>query len=205
VGNSGGCNGCQSYAYNNIIDASAASGNVFNIGGHPSDGNTGTYTIYNNTVIANNGGSCFGNGESSPRSTTNFANNQCIGTSTICDGTGTTCNNLGNNLLQSVSAANGQGYSSNELQEYSPASGCTSATCSTVQGGKSLASSCSGNLAGLCNSISYPTYNSTKHTMGVTSAVPRPTSGAWDVGAYQFASTSASAPNPPSGLTAVVQ
>jgi hypothetical protein len=203
IGNSGGCNGCQSYAYNNIIDASAVSGNVFNIGGHPSDGNTGTYTVYNNTVIANNGGSCMGNGESSPRSTTNFENNHCIGTSTLCDGTGTTCNNLGGNLLQSISAANGQGYTSSEPEEYSPASGCTSSTCSTVQAGKSLSSSCSGNLAALCNSITYPSYNSTNHTMGANAATPR--SGAWDIGAYQFASTSGSAPTPPSGLVAIVQ
>jgi hypothetical protein len=201
VGNSGGCAGCTSFAYNNIIDASAVSGNVFNIGGHPSDGNTGTYTVENNTIIANNGGTCMGNGESSPRSTTNFANNHCINGSIICDGTGTTCNNQGGNLLQSMSTANKQGYSASELEEYSPVAGCTSASCSTVGAGVDLASSCSTSMTGLCNSITYPSYDSTTHTISAMAAVAR--SAAWDIGAYQFAS--GSSPNPPTGLSATVQ
>jgi hypothetical protein len=205
VGNSGGCAGCSSYAYNNIIDASAVSGNVFNIGGHPSDGNTGTYTVYNNTIIANNGGSCMGNGEASPRSITNFENNQCIGGSTLCDATGTTCNNLGGNILQTISVANGQGYTLTESLEYSPASGCTSSTCSTLQAGVNLKASCSGNMASLCNAITYPTYIASNHTMGMGAVNARPTSSSWDVGAYQYASASGSLPNPPSGLTALVQ
>jgi hypothetical protein len=201
VGNSGGCAGCTSFAYNNIIDASAVSGNVFNIGGHPSDGNTGTYTVENNTIIANNGGTCMGNGESSPRSITNFANNHCINGSIICDGTGTTCNNLGGNLLQSMSTANKQGYTASELEEYSPVAGCTSSTCSTVGAGVDLASSCSASMTGLCNSITYPSYDSTTHTISVMAASAR--SAAWDIGAYQFAS--GSSPNPPTGLSATVQ
>ncbi|MGE5057538.1 MAG: hypothetical protein ACM3WP_25530 [Acidobacteriota bacterium] len=205
VGNSGGCAGCTSYAYNNIIDASAVSGNVFNIGGHPTDGNTGTYTVYNNTIIANNGGTCMGNGEPSPRSTTNFGNNHCIGGSTLCDATGTTCNNMGGNILQAISVANGQGYTSTESLEYSPASGCTSSTCSTLQAGVNLTSSCSGNMASLCNAITYPTYYSSSHTMGMGAVKGRPTSGAWDIGAYQYASASGSLLNPPTGLAAFVQ
>ncbi|MGB7601556.1 MAG: hypothetical protein WBM24_14695 [Candidatus Sulfotelmatobacter sp.] len=201
VGNSGGCVGCTSFAYNNIIDASAVSGNVFNIGGHPSDGNTGTYTVENNTIIANNGGTCMGNGESSPRSTTNFANNHCINGSIICDGTGTTCNNLGGNLLQTMSTANKQGYSASELEEYSPVAGCTSSTCSTVGAGVSLASSCSASMTELCSSVTYPSYDSATHRMGVMAANAR--SAAWDIGAYQFAS--GSSPNPPTGLSATVQ
>jgi hypothetical protein len=204
VGNSGGCVGCTSFAYNNIIDASAVSGNVFNIGGHPSDGNTGTYTVYNNTIIANNGGTCMGNGEPSPRSTTNFENNHCIGGAIICDATGTTCNNLGGNLLQAMSVANGQGYTATEIKEYSPANGCTSSSCSTVQAGNNLSPFCSGNTASLCQSISYPTYNSTNHTMGVTPANQRASGAAWDIGAYLYAS-GGSGPNPPTGLAALVQ
>ena len=171
VGNSGGCVGCTSFAYNNIIDASSASGNVFNIGGHPSDGNTGTYTVENNTIIANNGGTCMGNGESSPRSTTNFANNHCINGSIICDGTGTTCNNLGGNLLQTMSTANKQGYSASELEEYSPAYPVAlPALVQRVGAGVSFWTSLlfGESIHGvLCNSITFPSYDSTNHTMSV--------------------------------------
>lgn len=177
-----------STAYNNLILASAASGNVFNIGGHPSQGNSGAYNVYNNTIVALNGGACLGNGEPSPRSTTNFANNHCIGGSIICDGAGTTCVNGGGNLLQSVSTANSQGYTSTELQEYSPINACTASTCSTLSAGINVTSLCTGNLTALCTSTSYPTYNATNHTMGVGNASPagitRGTS--WDTGAYQF-------------------
>ena len=139
-----------------------------------------------------------GNGEASPRSTTNFQNNHCIGGSTICDGTGTTCNNLGGNLLQTMSVANGQGYTSSEAMEYSPASGCTAGTCSTVDAGADLTAFCSGNMTSLCNSITYPTYNAIKHTMGVSATIARPAGAAWDIGAYLFAS--GSVPNAPTGL-----
>ena len=202
VGNSGGCTGCTTYGYNNIIDASTASGNVFNIGGHPSDGDTGTYYVNNNTIIANNGGTCMGNGESPPRSITNFANNHCIGGSASCDGTGTTCNDKGTNLVQTLAQADANvsphfdQYTSSETYEYSP----IAPTNSTVQVGTNLTSSCSGAEAALCSSIAYPTYNSSNHTMGASTASARPSSGAWDIGAYQYSP----APAPPTDLTAVV-
>lgn len=204
-GNNGGsCSKCTAYAYNNIIDASAASGNVFNIGDHPS-AQQGTYYVYNNTVIANNGGSCMGNGEGPPRSTTNLENNHCIGTSIVCDGTGTTCNNLGGNLSQTIAQANANTsphfdqYTSSESQEYSP----VVSTNSTVGAGNNLSSSCSGSVTALCDSITYPVYNSTNHTMGVRASNARSISAAWDIGAYLYAS--GSTPNPPTGLAALVQ
>jgi hypothetical protein len=204
-GNSNGSSSWVTNAYNNIIDASAASGNVFNIGGHPSAGNTGTYNIYNTTVISGNGGTCMGNGESSPRSITNYSNLQCIGGTKLCDGTGTTCNDKGGNILQSSSTATSQGYTSSETFEYSPTSSCTAGTCSTVQAGTDLSSSCTGSASALCNSITYPAYNTANHTMGIQSTPPAGNSrgSTWDVGAYQYAS--GTSPNPPTGLSASVQ
>jgi hypothetical protein len=200
-----GCSGCVTNAYNNIIDASAASGNVFNIGGHPSAGSTGTYYVNDNTITIHNGGTCMGNGETPPRSTTNFANNHCIGGSLLCDGTGTTCNNLGGNLLQSMPTANGQGYSYSETEEYSPANSCTPSTCSTVQAGTNLTSSCSGNVKALCTSTAYPTYNTTNHTISVSNVSPagQPRGNTWDIGAYLY-TTQGNPPNPPTNLTDVV-
>jgi hypothetical protein len=50
------------------------------------------------------------------------------------------------------------------------------------------------------------TYNASTHTAGGPARVPisRP-SGAWDIGAYQFSSTQAFSPPPPTSLTAAVQ
>jgi hypothetical protein len=204
-GNSNGTSSWVTNAYNNIIDASPASGNVFNIGGHPSAGNTGTYNIYNTTVIAENGGTCMGNGEASPRSTTNFSNLHCIGGSELCDGTGTTCNNQGGNLLQPASTASSQGYTASEVFQYSPAASCTPGTCSTVQAGIDQSAHCSGTMTALCNSITYPMYDSTNHTMSMNTSAPAGNSrgSTWDIGAYEFGGAG-SAPNPPTGLSAVV-
>lgn len=204
-GNSNGSSSWVANAYNNIIDASPASGNVFNIGGHPSAGDTGTYNIYNTTVIAENGGTCMGNGEASPRSTTNFSNLQCIGGSKLCDGTGTTCNDQGGNLLQPASTASSQGYTASEIFEYSPPASCTPGTCSTVQAGTNLSSKCSGSATALCNSITYPMYNSSNHTMTMNSSAPAGNSrgSTWDIGAYEFGGAGSS-PNPPTGLTATI-
>jgi hypothetical protein len=177
-----------STAYNNLILASAASGNVFNIGGHPTQGNSGAYNVYNNTIVALNGSTCFGNGEASPRSTTNYANNHCIGGTVMCDATGTTCVNGGGNVLQSIPVATTQGYTSTELEVYSPISTCVAGSCSSLGAGINESSLCTGSLSALCTSTAYPTYNSSNHTMGTSSTKPAGVArgSSWDAGVYQF-------------------
>src|SRR5262249_20707628 len=158
--------------------------------------------VYNNTVDTGGGagGSCVGNGESSPRSTTHYRNNHCIAASVICEATGTTCTNDGNNLAQTESQANAAGYMPNQTYAYSP----TSASSPTVLGGINLAVSCIGNLGALCNDISYPTYDTVNRRAVMQSVTPRPLVGAWDSGAYQFsAQGSQPKPNAPTGLAAV--
>jgi hypothetical protein len=196
-------NGSSSWvtnAWNNIILASAASGNIFNIGGHPTQGNTGTYNIYNTTVVALNVGACVGNGESAPRSTTNYANMHCIGTTQICQSTGTTCNNGGGNIQQSVAEANSQGYTATETLVYSP----VSSSGASVAAGTNVTSACTGQVANPCNAITYPNYDIKTHTTGVTTASPagNPRGTTWQIGAYQFANSVT--PQPPTNVTATV-
>ena len=64
-----------------------------------------------------------------------------------------------------------------------------------------MASSCSATMTGLCSSITYPSYDSATHTIGVMAASAR--SAAWDIGAYQFAS--GSSPNPANRSSATVK
>ena len=141
-----------------------------------------------------------GNGEASPRSTTNFANNHCINGSIICDGTGTTCNNQGGNLLQTMSQANGQAIpppSSKSIRQLRVHFRHLFNRGSRGEFGILLFCEHDGTM----QQLTYPSYDSTTHTMSVTAASAR--SAAWDIGAYQFAS--GSSPNPPTGLSATVQ
>lgn len=177
------CVGCVSYAYNNVIYDTAGDFDAgITIGGHPASGNTGTYNLYNNTIDAGGGLSCTGNGESSPRSTTNLENNHCINATELCNPSGTTCNSIATNLSQTEAVANGQGYTSTETYAYSPANN----TGSTVGAGTNLSSACAGNLVALCSDTSYATYNTINHTVVMRATNVR--GSTWDIGAYQFTS-----------------
>lgn len=191
------CPNCASYIYNNVV---YNSGRGIDLGSHPNEGNTGTYNLYNNTVEAG-GVACMGNGEASPRSTTRYANNQCIN-GTLCDSTGTTCVNLGTNITQTLAQANAAGYSSSETYAYFP----SIATALSVGQGQNLGSYCSGNLTALCSDTTYPTYDAVNHKVVMKTAVARPTNGAWDIGAYQFMTTlgTGGTITPPNSLAAAV-
>jgi hypothetical protein len=193
------CSNCVTYAYNNVL---YNVGRGIDVGGHPPN-NTGTYNLYNNT-IQNSSGQCFGNGESPARSTLNYANNHCIISSgSICNGTGTTCNNLGNNLQQTPTVASQNvtshfdQYNSSTNPVYAP----QAATNSTVGAGQNLSSNCSGNVAALCSDTTYATENTSNHTV-----VLRTTNGrgsTWDIGTFEYNAQDPQ-PNPPTGLSAVV-
>jgi hypothetical protein len=201
------CSSCVTFAYNNVLYDIAGNFGAISTGYHPSTGNTGTYNLYNNTIQIGSGagGACMGNGESSPRSVTNFENTHCIGSTTFqfCDGTGTTCNNVAGNLLQTdaQAAANVTPhfdlYTASEVFAYSP----VAATNSTVGAGTNLSSMCSGNLAALCNDATYPEYDSVHHTVVLRTVNARPGGvAAWDIGAYQFMASTP--PNPAAPLLA---
>lgn len=191
--------GDTTYIYNNVLyDV----GNGIEEGDHPPS-TGGTFNLYNNTVQAS-GGFCFGNGESPQRNTLNYANNHCIISGTVCLATGVTCNNLGNNLSQTTAQADANAsthfdqYTASETYGYSP----VATTNSTVGAGQNLTSSCSGSVAALCYDSTYASENSTDHTVVLRTTNAR--GGTWDVGAYEY-SSQGQPPNPPTGLTAVVQ
>ena len=104
------------------------------------------------------------------------------------DGTGVTCNNLGNNLLQSTSQATAAGYTTSQTFAYSP----VAFNSPTVGTGQNLTGSCIVNVAALCSSTTYPTYDVVNHKVVMTTTEARPASGAWNIGAYKFAPTGCS-------------
>lgn len=198
----GNYTGDNSYIYNNVL---YNVGRGIDVGDHPSNSG-GTFWIYNNTITPNGLSYCFGNGETPPRNTLNYANNHCIDTSTTCLSTGVTCNNLGGNLVQTFAQANSNlsahfdQYTKSETFVYSP----LASTNSTVGAGNNLTSSCSGNVAALCSDTTYPIYDAVNHVVVMRTVKPRPANGAWDIGAYEYSSAQGSAPSAPTGLAAVV-
>jgi hypothetical protein len=138
--------------------------------------------------------------------TQDFQNNHLIGYSggTLSSLANPTTVDIGNELFQSEAAANGQGYTTSNF--YAPTSGG-----STIGAGANLTSS-------ICNTLPYSPaatacqsgyggviYNQVNHTVVPNTPVARPSSGAWDAGAYQFGSGSSGQPAAPSGLIATVQ
>jgi hypothetical protein len=98
-----------------------------------------------------------------------------------------------NDLVQAISAANGQGYTSASIDAFEP----TRAAGATIGAGANEQSLCA-TIAGIdeaagiaCqSSTGYAcTYHTSDHTMScpATTKIARPASGRWDVGAYQCA------------------
>ena len=222
--------GSSTWMFNNVFydNHSAIPSNCWNLNAQSS----GTQTLYvvNNTfdgdsdnssglsngcVISLYGdqsgyGNSFGIGWNGP---INAANNHLIGYSNLASlfaGRGGTVNytvnDLGGNVIQTTSAARAQGYTQSEYPVGdSPAASCTAGNCATIHAGTdqrslcSLASSdnelCSGTSGGASENggiLTYPTL--TLVTRGTT----------WDSGAFQLGAPG-SLPNPPTGLSAVVQ
>ena len=205
------------YVFNNVFYLNAA-GNYLNIGPHA--GSFGTWNFFNNTLecgIDSSTGVC-GSGATPLTGTFNFNNNHFITSTTpaiSCPG-GATCNNGGANLTQSVSTANGQGYTSSQTYAFSPANSsggtvgtgtneqaiCTAIGSATVNGLPNAAAwaqaACQSDTAYACS------YNTSNHTLSCPNRTPnaRPVSGAWDIGAFLYSTQNP--PNPPTGLSAVV-
>lgn len=198
-GNGGTIPSSVNFGFNNVMWG--LSSNPVNIGNHGS-GNYGTYYWFNNTVDCSLGG-CGGPPPSGPYWTIHENNNHYIsgaldfsasgGSASPCaSGAGSGCTDL----VQSESTANNQGFTSTEAFPYSPAGSCTASSCGTVQAGTNLASYCStlsginaraGTACAQGTSVGCA-YNTSNHTLTCpnNAASPRPSSGAWDIGAYQF-------------------
>lgn len=188
-----------------------------------SNSSTPVLYFYNNTLDATSVGNgvCkvnFAGGNATTptwHGTANFQNNHFIGFSTAqlssvwqCQSPATcTVNDNGSQVFQSESTANGQGYTSSNY--YAP----TASSNSTVGMGANLADLCStfssdnrlcsGTGAGAMEQAGQGGFVAVSPAVALMS---RPQSGSWDVGAFEFSSSSgAGKPNPPTGLRAVVQ
>jgi hypothetical protein len=159
-----------------------------------------TYQFWNNTTVS----SCQMS-QKNITATTNFTNNHFVGMGTpgtISNfSTISTNNEVAGDIFQSTATATSQGYVAGN--NYAP----TSMSNATVGAGSNLTSTCSGLsnsiAAAACKkSIVSVTYNQTNHTANDGTGVARPSSGAWDAGAYQFSSTVCNAPtaSPTSGV-----
>jgi len=199
-GNGSPNSGLVNFGFNNVMWG--LSSNPVDIGNHAS-GNYGSYYWFNNTVDCSLGG-CGGPPPSGPYWTIHENNNHYIpgplnfsasgGSASPCAaGAGSGCTDL----TQTETVANNQGYTSSEAFPYSPASSCTASSCGTVQAGTNLASYCStlssiNSVAGtacLKGTSMACAYNTSNHTLSCPNDAtnPRPSTGAWDIGAYQFA------------------
>jgi hypothetical protein len=202
--------GNTAYIFNNVSWNQSNSSNCFLLGaGTPA---TSAY-IYNNTFDAPCNIRALNNGfDPVWHGTIILENNHFIGyspanvSSTYSCDSGATCTftDKGNEVFQSESTANQQGYVRGNF--YAP----TGSNDATVGAGANDTSSCrtfSADLA-LCSGTSRGVIEQASAggmiaTSPAISAVARPASGAWAAGAYQFGGGAAL--QPPSNLAATVQ
>jgi len=201
------------YQANELVCADALSG-----GG-------GICTIFNNTMEAGADASPPGgmpvragsfNGSISPAAI-NLYNNHTISssspmyTTSDCTSGCTVTQNPNPNLIQSKAAANAQGYTLTQTFSFSPTTS-TSATVGTGTNETSLCTTISSLNAAAGTACQSDTtygiaYDTATHTVTGPARTPnaRPSSGAWDAGAYEWNSGSGTRPNPPTNVKAVTQ
>ncbi len=202
-------NGKAGYIFNNVMvnpDGNAGV-NCYMLEGDGSPG-PGPVYFFNNTSVS----ACTMRNPGRGSNTATLQNNQFIGypsggISSFVKALVTSTDN-GNEVWPSVSTANSQGYTvgNNWAPTSANCNGVSSSSC-TVGAGANLSSLCQNMdnaeaTAACMNGIGGVTYDSVNRVALDSVLVARGT--AWDVGAYQF-SAGGSAPNPPSGLAAVVQ
>jgi hypothetical protein len=203
------------YIFNNLQYDNPCGGiNYWNLWGSASGGDNGwTANVFNNTfIVSANTPHLAG---APPDGTVNFYNNHC---ETPSGGTQQDCSsyqgteNYSTNLNQSTATDASRGYTASETFAYSPANsgGATVGlgtnrqsfcTALSAAGLSDAAIACQSDTGYACS------YNTTTRTVTCPARTPvvRPASTAWDIGAYQFSGSSGAAPNPPTGLSAVVQ
>jgi hypothetical protein len=209
------------YVFNNVWYDNDG-GNMLNLTDHPA-GQYGPRYIFSNTIEcgsnANTGGCaaanfCVSNGECF---TTHEQDNDWISSNSAIEAvtceSGGTCGSGGTappSLVQTVSTASSKGFTSTSTFAFQP----TSSSGGTVQTGANLQSYCAAIAAinvgagtACQNSTTYGvSYNTSSHavTSPALTTMGRPSSGAWDIGAYQYASAQTVDPQPPTNLQAVV-
>lgn len=160
----------------------------------PLSGSVGSTNFFDNTVECGPDSSPTAICAASIFGPVSLTNNQFVGPSADGDGNVYTLNGgtvtETTNIVQTKTTANGQGYTMSN--GFAPTSG-TNATvgagtnqtslCTTISGIDSAAGAACGKSTTF--GVIYNTTNHTVSTPGVT-PITRPSSGAWDAGAYQF-------------------
>lgn len=202
--------GDTQYFYNNLVWDIPIT-NILNVASSTcaNGGKGGTSVFFNNTTECGPDGSpnyiCVANINSTAGAVT-LQNNHWITNMTAPNNGVWTTNgptpSESNDVKMSYSTAcTQQGYCSNQSYPFSP----TSQTSGTVGQGANLTNLCS-TVPGLCNDTTLGVaYDATNHTVSYPARTPnpRPATGAWDSGAYEY-SSSGGAPQAPTHLTAVV-
>ncbi len=200
--------GETAYLWNNVWY-----NNLGNVPALTQNNNTGAGVaayFWNNTIVAPQSGPHFG-GISEPcllaragftYSVVEFRNNHCISNNslTVSADVAATTLTITPNVKQSLSVANGQGYTAAQTYAYSP----TDSGDATVGTGVDLTSKCTGAFVSLCSDTTYGQgFNATTKTVTGPARRPyiRPSGAAWNVGAYQAGGNSdLRNPFPPNGL-----
>jgi hypothetical protein len=215
--------GTTTYFFNNVLVDELIGGNQLMCGSSLNNAG-GSCAIFNNTEEcgADPGASGYcvrmGSGFGTPPAGASIINNHWITTASVTVNADSTCGGGCSTTLtpnpqthESLSTANAQGYSLGQTYPFSPTAGGMTIgagtnemnLCSTISGINSAAGTAckSDTTVGVG-------YDGSSHTVNWPnrSPKPRPSTGAWDAGAYFFGTTStAQDPNPPTGLSAVVQ
>jgi len=163
--------------------------------------------FWNNTMVGGMDGSgyCIRQGHGGTYSTIQIRNSHCVTSAGRVDdpALSATAKLVTNNLVQTMAAANSQGFSAAQTFAFSP----ITAAQSTVAAGANLSSQCTGAVAALCHDSSYGSTQTATNTTATParSWSARPTgTTAWDIGAYQYV-TSVPAPAAPTNLRIIVQ
>jgi hypothetical protein len=148
---------------------------------------------WNNTIYGGGSTDCFRFlSQGGSWSVADLKNNHCISdVGLVYTAGGAQSPTTTTNVTQGTSVAGSQGFSISETFALAP----TSPTNSTVKAGTNLSSQATGSLATMASDTSYG---------GTRTTISRPTSGAWDVGAYMFGASIVGAPTPPTNVKVLV-
>lgn len=201
------------YLFNNVFSLVHGGGNYMDIG--QSGSPRGDFVYFNNTFENEDGLPIFWCNYLSGGTLTDINNHFITDASSPYS---SPCNNKTshNALLMTRSAAAGAGYTASETYAYSP----NSATSATVNTGLNQQNACSALTTAAASDSSLSdaalacqsdtgygcTYNTSSHSVScpARNSLPRPTSTAWNIGAYQYNGQTAQ-PSSPTGLVATVQ
>lgn len=196
--------GYTDYYFNNVVyntNGWAVANSNYNASGNACASSTGYSGFYSNTLVSLSAGSGGG-------SWNNYRVNNYLVSSSWTNAAGSPTNEVDGTTATATT------YGFTAANSYAP----TSATCNGNQAASGCPIGKGNNLTATCNAIPDanakaaclydttlgPNYNMTTHTVTgpARTAIARPSSGAWDAGAYQATST---VPNAPTGLAGVVE